>query len=68
MAVEKSELRHLEPAEPDAQIEQLLRERNEARAQRDYQRADSLRQQLASLGVRLVDTRHGTRWQRNHAR
>ena len=56
-----------EPAETDAQIEQLIQERNEARARKDYQQADSIRQELDRRGIRLVDTPAGTRWQKTNA-
>jgi cysteinyl-tRNA synthetase len=55
-----------EKAQPDAEIEQLVQERHEARAAGDYQRADSIREQLDRLGVQLVDTPGGTQWQRTN--
>ncbi|HEU5004203.1 MAG TPA: cysteine--tRNA ligase [Actinomycetota bacterium] len=39
-----------------------IAEREQARAGRDFARADRLRQELASLGVEVTDTPEGTRW------
>jgi len=44
------------------EIEKLIREREEARKQKDYARADEIRQVLLRRGVVLEDTREGTRW------
>ena len=43
-------------------IEQLLKERDEARVSRDFARADSIRNQLSEQGVVLEDLRDGTIW------
>ncbi|MEW6727991.1 MAG: cysteine--tRNA ligase [Pseudomonadota bacterium] len=48
----------------DAAIEDLIRQRLEARAARDFARADAIRQQLAADGVVLEDGPSGTRWRR----
>jgi cysteinyl-tRNA synthetase len=44
-------------------VETLLRERNEARQQRDFPRADAVRQQLDAAGIAIRDTPEGTHWQ-----
>jgi cysteinyl-tRNA synthetase len=49
----------LEPA-----IEQLLAAREAARAARDFAASDRLRDELATLGVTVEDTRDGQRWRR----
>jgi cysteinyl-tRNA synthetase len=41
---------------------ELLAQRERARAARDYATSDRLRDELATLGVRVVDTRDGQRW------
>ncbi|MGA7297349.1 MAG: cysteine--tRNA ligase [Rhodanobacteraceae bacterium] len=46
------------------QIERLIAERKSAREQRDFARADSIRDQLAEMGVEIEDGPDGTRWQR----
>jgi cysteinyl-tRNA synthetase len=47
----------------DAAVDALVREREAARAARDFKRADELRQQLAEAGVTLKDARGGTTWE-----
>jgi cysteinyl-tRNA synthetase len=41
---------------------ELISEREQARADRDWAAADRLRDQLAGIGVEVVDTRAGTQW------
>ena len=48
----------------DAQIEEMVAERNRAKKARNFALADSLRNQLLENGVILEDTREGTRWKR----
>jgi len=50
--------------EGDAEIDALVRERDEARAARDFARADTLRDDLAARGIKLEDTPSGTVWHR----
>jgi cysteinyl-tRNA synthetase len=45
-----------------ALVEDLLQERRQARAAKDFARADAVRTRLAGLGVELEDTPAGTRW------
>ena len=56
----------LEPAaqEDDKQAEALLQQRQEARQQRDFARADTLREQLGELGYTVEDTPQGSRLKR----
>ena len=56
----------LEPAEDtdDAQAEALVLERQEARQQRDFARADAIRDQLQELGYTVEDTPQGSRLKR----
>jgi cysteinyl-tRNA synthetase len=42
----------------------LFDERQQARKQREFARADSARARLEALGVVLEDTPQGTRWRR----
>ncbi len=45
------------------QVDALIEERNAARKQRDFKRADAIRQQLADSGIIVEDTKDGTvRW------
>ena len=45
----------------DAEAERLLRERQEARAARDFERADAIRDELAALGWQVRDAADGAR-------
>ena len=46
-------------------VERLLDERNEARQNRDFQRADQIRDELLSKGIVLEDSEGGTRWKKS---
>lgn len=46
------------------QVQQLIEERALAKQQKDYARADNLRDQLVSQGIILEDTPKGTLWRR----
>ncbi|MEZ5559070.1 MAG: cysteine--tRNA ligase [Pseudomonadales bacterium] len=50
-----------------AEIERLIRARNQARRDRDFKRADEIRDELAARGIELEDTREGTRWKSSEA-
>ena len=49
----------------DGEIEALIAERQEARANRDFATADRIRDQLATQGIKLLDTKDGVRWTRD---
>ena len=48
----------------DAQVEDLIAQRNQARKNRDFALSDKLRDELLRLGVLIEDTKEGTRWRR----
>lgn len=48
----------------DEKVEQLIEERNEARAAKNFQRSDEIRDLLKAEGIILDDTPQGTRWRR----
>jgi cysteinyl-tRNA synthetase len=48
----------------DGEIEQLIEERNTARKNRDFARADEIRDLLKEKGIILEDTPQGVRWKR----
>ncbi len=50
-----------EEVQHGSQVEALLHERQEARKQRDFARADALREQLGELGYTIEDTPQGPR-------
>ena len=47
-----------------ADIEALIDERQQAKLDKDYARADEIRQDLLGQGVVLEDSREGTKWKR----
>jgi cysteinyl-tRNA synthetase len=48
----------------DAQVEEQIAERARAKKNREFARADEIRQQLLDAGIILEDTKEGTRWKR----
>lgn len=46
------------------EIDALIEARNSARAEKNFARADEIRDQLAAAGIELEDLREGTRWRR----
>ena len=49
----------------DEDIEALIQKRQEARAKKDFARADAIRDELAAQGIKLLDTKEGVRWTRD---
>lgn len=56
----------VEPQEEmlEEEIETLIQERQDARKQKNFQRADEIRDLLLSKGIVLEDTREGVRWKK----
>ncbi len=48
----------------DSDIEALIEERNNARKNKDFNRADEIRDMLKDAGIILEDTRAGVKWKR----
>ena len=48
----------------DADIEQLIEERQAARKAKNFARADEIRNELLEKGIVLEDTREGVKWKR----
>ncbi|MGQ9685627.1 MAG: cysteine--tRNA ligase [Thiobacillaceae bacterium] len=49
---------------PEARIESLIQERLQARREKDFKRADAIREELKTAGILLEDTPLGTTWRR----
>ena len=49
----------------DSEIEALIEERQAARKAENFARADEIRDQLAGMGITLLDTREGVKWKRS---
>lgn len=48
----------------EAEIEQLIKERQEARKNRNFARADEIRDELKARGIVLEDTKDGVKWKK----
>ena len=48
----------------DAEIEQLIEQRQEARKAKDFALADKIRDKITAMGIVLEDTREGVKWHR----
>ncbi|MER1973223.1 MAG: cysteine--tRNA ligase, partial [Psychrobacter alimentarius] len=48
----------------DAMIDGLIVERAEAKTNKNFARADAIREQLKEAGIELEDSRAGTTWRR----
>jgi cysteinyl-tRNA synthetase len=46
------------------EIETLIKQRNAAKAEKDFEVADSIRDQLKEAGITIQDSREGTTWRR----
>ena len=44
-------------------IEKIILERNKAREDKDWEKADLLREEAEKLGIKLIDNQNGTRWE-----
>jgi len=49
-------------AKSDAFIEPLIIERNDARTKKDFAKSDQIRDRLLSMGVKIYDTKEGTKY------
>ncbi len=49
----------------DSEIESLIADRNQARAEKDFELGDAIRDELAAKGVIIEDGADGTRWRRS---
>jgi len=54
----------LKVAEPDKGLEALIKQREEARRNKDWKTADRIREELKEAGIEVIDTRDGTVWRK----
>ena len=55
---------HLEPGPVEKEVEEIIRNREEARKTGNWDTADSLRKRLLEMGIEVSDTKQGTVWNR----
>lgn len=46
-----------------AKIEAMIVDRSSAKQNKDYKKADEIRMALSEMGIELIDTKEGTKWQ-----
>ena len=49
---------------PDSRVEELINERTQAKKDKNFARADEIRDMLKEMGIILEDTRQGVKWKR----
>ena len=49
--------------ELDREIKEKMKEREDAKALKNYELADKIREELLAKGVKLIDTREGTKYE-----
>ncbi len=54
----------LEFTKPDEKVQDLIKKREQARSEKDWESADRIRQELREMGIELIDTRDGTVWRK----
>ena len=54
----------LELPETDEKVQDLIKKRETARRDKDWESADRIRQELREMGIELIDTRDGTVWRK----
>ena len=50
--------------EKDEEIVKIIREREEARKRKDWEKADQLRNYLREKGIEIIDTKYGPIWRK----
>ena len=59
----RRKLKKKEPAENAEKIDALIAARTAARARKDWQESDRIRDELAAMGVAIKDSKEGTTWE-----
>ena len=49
----------------DSEVEELIEQRQQARKDKNFARADEIRDKLLAMGIVLKDTREGVKWERS---
>jgi cysteinyl-tRNA synthetase len=57
-----------ESEEENETVKQVIAEREEARKNKDWSKADEIRKRLLDMGIIIEDTPEGTRWYRERRR
>ena len=60
LAIVDFEIIEADDEEIPADIEEKFEQRNQAKADKDFQKADELRDELLELGYKIVDSREGS--------
>jgi len=63
LLAQAEELKKPEESEMDEEISALIEERKEAKKNKDFAKADEIRDTLSQRGIRLIDTPQGTTWE-----
>lgn len=50
--------------ETKEKVESLITQRTEAKANKDFEKSDAIRDELASIGIAIMDTADGTMWEK----
>ena len=63
-ALREQEAAPAQSGEGDAEIEALIAQRTQAKADKNWAEADRIREELKSQGIELIDTKEGVTWKR----
>ena len=53
-----------EKKDDEEEINKLIEERTLAKKEKNYQKADEIRNKLLSMGIEIMDTPQGVKWKR----
>jgi cysteinyl-tRNA synthetase len=56
------DIMNFETQTPDQKIEALIAERERYRTEKQFAKADTIRDQLKAMGIQLYDTKEGVKW------
>lgn len=57
-------LQKSESADLDSEVEALIEQRQQARANKDFAKSDEIRDKLKDMGIALEDTKNGVKWKK----